>query len=69
MNDLLPDSGNEYEGSENDLTDSIDFIMKVFKEMNRLWIRLQYMFSQKDDCKKEEEREELKTTVGENIYR
>jgi hypothetical protein len=37
--------------------------------MNRLWIRLQYMSSQKDDHRKEEEREELKTTVGENILR
>mmetsp|Transcript_39192 Transcript_39192/g.44874 ORF Transcript_39192/g.44874 Transcript_39192/m.44874 type:complete len:233 (+) Transcript_39192:2-700(+) len=69
MKDLLPDKGSEYEDDENDVTDSIDFILKNFKEMNRLWIRLQYMSSQKDDYKKEEEREELKTTVGENIYR
>jgi vacuolar protein sorting-associated protein 35 len=69
MKDLLPDKGSEYEDDENDVTDAIDFILKNFKEMNRLWIRLQYMSSQKDDYKKEEEREELKTTVGENIYR
>jgi len=69
MKDLLPDTGNEYEDDENDVTDSIDFILSNFKEMNRLWIRLQYMSSQKDDFKKEEEREELKTTVGENIER
>jgi vacuolar protein sorting-associated protein 35 len=69
VKDLLPDKGNEYEDDENDVTDSIDFILKNFKEMNRLWIRLQYMSSQKDDYKKEEERDELKTTVGENIYR
>lgn len=69
MKDLLPDQGSEYEDDENDVTDAVDFILKNFKEMNRLWIRLQYMSSQKDDFKKEEEREELKTTVGENIYR
>jgi len=69
MKDLLPDKGSEYQDEENDITDAIDFILKNFKEMNRLWIRLQYMSSQKDDFKKEEEREELKTTVGENIYR
>lgn len=69
MKDLLPDKGNEYEDDENDITDTIDFILKNFKEMNRLWIRLQYMSSQKDDFRKEEERDELKTTVGENIYR
>jgi len=69
VKDLLPDKGNEYEDDENDVTDSIDFILKNFKEMNRLWIRLQYMSSQKDEYKKEEERDELKTTVGENIYR
>lgn len=69
MKDLLPDKGNEYEDDENDVTDAIDFILKNFKEMNRLWIRLQYMSSQKDEFKREEERDELKTTVGENIYR
>lgn len=69
LKDLLPDKGSEYEDDENDVTDAIDFILKNFKEMNRLWIRLQYMSSQKDEFKKEEEREELKTTVGENIYR
>ena len=69
MIDLLPDKGSEYQDEENDITDAIDFILKNFKEMNRLWIRLQYMSSQKDEFKKEEEREELKTTVGENIYR
>ena len=69
MKDLLPDKGSEYQDEENDITDAIDFILKNFKEMNRLWIRLQYMSSQKDDFKKEEEREEPKTTVGENIYR
>lgn len=69
MKDLLPDKGSEYEDAENDITDSVDFILKNFKEMNRLWIRLQYMSSQKDDYKKEEERDELRATVGENIYR
>jgi vacuolar protein sorting-associated protein 35 len=69
MKDLLPDKGSEYEDDENDVTDAVDFILKNFKEMNRLWIRLQYMSSQKDEFKKEEERDELKTTVGENIYR
>lgn len=69
MKDLLPDVGSEYADDENDITDAVDFILKNFKEMNRLWIRLQYMSSQKDDYRKEEEREELKTTVGENIYR
>jgi vacuolar protein sorting-associated protein 35 len=69
MKDLLPDNGSEYEDDENDITDAVDFILKNFKEMNRLWIRLQYMSAQKDDYRKEEERDELKTTVGENIYR
>ena len=69
MKDLLPDKGSEYEDDENDITDAVDFILCNFKEMNRLWIRLQYMSTQKDDFKKEEERDELKTTVGENIYR
>lgn len=38
-------------------------------EMNRLWVRLQYLSSNKDKEQREIERDELKITVGENIIR
>lgn len=38
-------------------------------EMNRLWVRLQYLSSNKDKDQRESERNELKITVGENIIR
>lgn len=38
-------------------------------EMNRLWVRLQYLSSNKDKEQREEERNELRQTVGENIIR
>lgn len=37
--------------------------------MNRLWVRLQYLSSNKDKEQREIERDELKITVGENIIR
>ena len=38
-------------------------------EMNRLWVRLQHLSSQKDKDMREVERNELRVTVGENIIR
>lgn len=37
--------------------------------MNRLWVRLQHLSSQKDKEMREVERNELRVTVGENIIR
>lgn len=70
MKDKLPDSGSEYEGPENgDVNDAIDFILQNMSEMNRLWVRLQHLSSQKDKEMREVERNELRMTVGENIIR
>lgn len=38
-------------------------------EMNRLWVRLQHLSTQKDKDMREVERNELRVTVGENIIR
>jgi vacuolar protein sorting-associated protein 35 len=38
-------------------------------EMNRLWVRLQHLSSQKDKAIREVERNELRVTIGENIIR
>jgi vacuolar protein sorting-associated protein 35 len=38
-------------------------------EMNRLWVRLQHLSSQKEKDMREVERNELRVTVGENIIR
>ena len=70
MKDKLPDAGSEYEGPENgDVNDAIDFILQNMSEMNRLWVRLQHLSSQKDKDMREVERNELRVTVGENIIR
>ena len=68
MKDILPDKGSEWEGEGGDVSDAIDFILKNMSEMNRLWVRLQYL-SSKDKEQREQERSELKITVGENIIR
>ena len=70
MKDKLPDAGSEYEGADNgDVNDAIDFILQNMSEMNRLWVRLQHLSSQKDKDMREVERNELRVTVGENIIR
>jgi len=70
MKDKLPDVGSEFEGPENgDVNDAIDFILQNMSEMNRLWVRLQHLSSQKDKDMREVERNELRVTVGENIIR
>lgn len=68
MKDILPDKGSEFEGEGNgDVNDAINFILQNMSEMNRLWVRLQYLSSNKDKEQREVERNELKITVGENI--
>uniref|UniRef100_A0A6B2KXW5 Vacuolar protein sorting-associated protein 35 n=1 Tax=Arcella intermedia TaxID=1963864 RepID=A0A6B2KXW5_9EUKA len=62
--DKLPDEGSKYEG---DVTDSIDFIIANFIEMNKLWVRMQHGIRDLD--KREQEREELHILVGKNLSR
>ena len=69
LKETLPDTGNEYESEDCDVTDSINFILKNLTEMNRLWIRLQYLSTSKDKETKEKQRSSLRVTVGENISR
>ena len=69
MKDKLPDKGSIYEGEGGDVNDAIDFILQNMSEMNRLWVRLQHLSSQKDKELREVERNELRVTVGENIIR
>lgn len=69
MKDILPDKGSEFEGEGGDTNDAINFILQNMSEMNRLWVRLQYLGTNKDKEQREAERNELRVTVGENIIR
>ena len=69
MKDILPDKGNEFEGEGGDVNDSIEFILQNMSEMNRLWVRLQHLSTNKDMEQRQMERNELRVTVGENIIR
>lgn len=69
MKDLLPDKSTGFESEGNTVLESINFILRNFSEMNRLWIWLQYQNSKKDKAGREAEREELRVTVGESISR
>jgi vacuolar protein sorting-associated protein 35 len=69
MKDLLPDKDSGFESEGNNVESAVTFILRNLSEMNRLWIRLQYLNSKKDKTGREAEREELRVTVGENISR
>ena len=58
MKELLPDQGSEYESEGCDVNDAVNFILKNFQEMNRLWVRLQYLKS-KETIVREADRSEL----------
>lgn len=40
LKDLLPDKSTGFENESNTVIDSVNFILRNFSEMNRLWIRL-----------------------------
>jgi len=50
-----------------DINDAIAIIIRNLTEMNKLWIRMGG--GSRERPKREQERQELKTTVGENITR
>ncbi|KAK7912793.1 hypothetical protein WMY93_013004 [Mugilogobius chulae] len=69
---ILPDDGEQLEGSEEmtgDITDSVDFVLLNFAEMNKLWVRMQHQGHSRDREKREKERQELRILVGTNLVR
>ncbi|KAG0005340.1 Vacuolar protein sorting-associated protein 35 [Modicella reniformis] len=57
------------DGPEGTITDSIQFILTNFIEMNKLWVRLQHQGHSTQRDKRELERKELKILVGTNLVR
>ncbi|KAJ3126281.1 Vacuolar protein sorting-associated protein 35 [Physocladia obscura] len=50
-------------------TDSIQFLLQNFVEMNKLWVRLQYIGHSREREQREMERRELKLLIGSNLLR
>lgn len=74
MKDKLPVAGvgDEREPPDEDASggtvqDSIDFVIRNFTEMNRLWVRMQHDCSAREMELRERERLELRLLVGSNI--
>ncbi|KAI8988091.1 vacuolar protein sorting-associated protein 35 [Mycotypha africana] len=65
--DYLPIGENS--GPEGNLSESINFILINFTEMNKLWVRLQHQGHSRDREKREAERKELRILVGTNLVR
>jgi len=64
---ILPDTGSEYEGEGGDVTDAVDFVLKNFTEMNKLWVRMQHQGPARDKAKRTQERNQLRDLVGKNL--
>lgn len=52
-----------------DISDSVDFVLLNFTEMNKLWVRMQHQGHSRDREKRERERQELRILVGTNLVR
>uniref|UniRef100_A0A2K5QSD5 Vacuolar protein sorting-associated protein 35 n=1 Tax=Cebus imitator TaxID=2715852 RepID=A0A2K5QSD5_CEBIM len=62
---ILPDEGEPTdEETTGDISDSMDFVLLNFAEMNKLWVRMH-----RDREKRERERQELRILVGTNLVR
>lgn len=67
VKDKLPDVGSE--DGKGDVTDSVEFILQNFTEMNKLWVRMQHQGPVRDKERRENERLELRILVGKNLSR
>ena len=67
VRDYLPTT--EGDGPEGNLSDSINFILTNFVEMNKLWVRLQHQGHSREREQRIRERKELQLLVGSNIVR
>lgn len=47
----------------------VKFVLENFTEMNKLWIRMQYLVPISDKKKVETERFELKILIASNLYK
>ena len=65
--DYLPTT--EGDGPEGNLSDSINFVLTNFVEMNKLWVRLQHQGHSREREQRIRERKELQLLVGSNIVR
>lgn len=66
---VLPDVLESNNESEGNVYDAIDFVLRNFAEMNKLWVRMQYQGHSSEKMRREKEREELKILVGTNLVR
>lgn len=63
IKDLLPLS------NDNDLNETVEFLISNFIEMNKLWVRLQHQGHSSERELRFRERKELKILVGSNLVR
>jgi vacuolar protein sorting-associated protein 35 len=66
MKNILPDGQNTSGGT---LDDTLSFILENFKQMNVLWVRLEFLLDSRTADDRRSQRAQLKQLVGSNIQR
>ncbi|KAJ6306303.1 hypothetical protein OIU78_021591 [Salix suchowensis] len=66
--DKSPSLGSEYEGGEDTVMDTVEFVLQNFTEMNKLCVRMQHQGPVRIREKLEKERNELRDLVGKNLH-
>jgi vacuolar protein sorting-associated protein 35 len=66
LKDVLPDGQNTNGGN---LDDTLSFILENFKQMNVLWVRLEFLLDSRTSDDRRSQRAQLKQLVGSNIQR
>lgn len=68
--DKLPDGPPRPDAEQDDdVKESIEFVLQNFSEMNRLWVRMQHQGAVRDRSRREKERQNLRMLVGTNLVR
>ncbi|KAF2360963.1 Vacuolar protein sorting-associated protein 35 [Trinorchestia longiramus] len=64
-----PPSTNPNDNEQGSISDSLEFILLNFAEMNKLWVRMQHQGHSREKERREKERQELRILVGTNLVR
>ncbi|CAE7257850.1 VPS35B, partial [Symbiodinium sp. KB8] len=67
--DKLPEEGSEYAGEGGGPEDALKFVMTIFVEMNKLWVRMQHSKEHRSTKRREKERREIRAVVATAVGR
>jgi vacuolar protein sorting-associated protein 35 len=66
LKEVLPDGRHQQVGT---IEDTLNFLLENFRQMNVLWVRLEFMLDVKSTDERKKQRSQLRQLVGSNIMR